>query len=73
MSLPTHSSRKVIHLPAKVDCLPLLLICTGAFIHRLLVGVTHMENTSWATSWDPFLSTLPSTPSVYSIVTRVIH
>lgn len=73
MSLPTHSSRKVIHLTAKVNCLPLLLIRTGALIHRLLVRVTHMENTTWATTLNPFLSTLPSTPSVYSVVTRVIH
>ena len=73
MSLSTHSCRKVIHLPAEVDRLPLLLICTGALIHRLLVRVTHMENTTWATTLNPFLSGLPSTPSVYSVVTRVIH
>ena len=73
MSLPTHSSRKIIHLTAKVDRSPLLLIRTGALIHRLLVRVTHMENTPLATTCNPFLSTLPSTPSVYSVVTRVIH
>ena len=71
MSLSTHSSRKVIHLPAEVDRLPLLLISTGALIHGLLVGVTHMENTTGAT--NPFLGRLPSTPSINSVVTRMIH
>ena len=71
MSFSTHSCRKVIHLPAEVDRLPLLLISAGALIHGLLVGVTHMENTIRAT--NPFLGRLPSTPSINGIVTRMIH
>lgn len=70
MSLSAQSSRKVIHLPAKVDRLPLLLIRTGALIHRLLVGLTHVENTTRSFA---IVGALTSSPSIDSVVTRVIH
>lgn len=70
MPLTSHCGWEIIHWSSKINCLPLLLIGPWAFVHGLLVWMTHVKNTCTSFTIQRYL---PSPSSIHSVVASMIH